>query len=147
MEKDALNIEQLILRQFQLRRNLLFSQHNLNIIQKAICIQLHPNLLGVGEPCNLINEAAMTVLFSSWTKFHEHRKYIHKPLLAQSSRRWLCFVDIQQTFGMPDSIYMSGEIWFNTTPEMLHDLRGVTLLGLAMIMNFVKGTWLWNNRN
>lgn len=52
------------------------------------------------------------------------------------------FCGYSQTFGMPDLIYMSREIRFNTTPEMLHDLRGVTLLSLAMIMNFVRGTGL-----
>lgn len=78
----------------QLKRNglfLLISEHNSKIIQieKKLCAVRLQNLWGAVELCKLIKQPARSVLLSSWTKFHEGRKYVYQQLLAHSSRRWL----------------------------------------------------------
>ena len=53
----------------------------------------------------------MSVLFPWGTKFCEDRKEIYRQLLACSnSRRWLQSVDLKQTFGGLDLVYLSSEI-------------------------------------
>lgn len=82
----------------------------------------------------------MSVLFPSCTKFCMDRKEIYQQLLACGSGRWLYFMDCQQMPGGCDSIHINNEICFNTAPEMLCDLRGVTLLAPVMLMAMIQST-------
>lgn len=101
------------------------------------------NLLGVGEPCNPIKEAAVSVLFPSWTKFHKDRKDVYQQLLACSPGRCLRFLDFQQMFGRHDSVCISSSrnaVWSETTvilgPVMLR-AHSFKIIG-------TRNRWVWS---
>lgn len=101
------------------------------------------NVLGVGEPCNPIKEAAVSVLFPSWTKFHKDRKDVYQQLLACSPGRCLRFLDFQQMFGRHDSVCISSSrnaVWSETTvilgPVMLR-AHSFKIIG-------TRNRWVWS---